>query len=399
MKRLVVCFDGTWNSADSGGSETSVSRIARAVRATSQQEGTQQATLYLRGVGSTGIALQRALGGITGEGVDDNIRSAYMFLAQNYVPEVRDDAGEVIYAGDRIFVFGFSRGAFTARSLCGFIGCAGLLKRQCLGQLADAWRYYRRGGPRTSRDFCTEFDSDCHHDLRIDFLGVWDTVGALGVPVGLLGDLTAPDYKFHDTEPSSVVRRACHALAIDEYRDEFVPTLWTGEVPEGCTVRQVWFAGAHSDVGGGYAESRLADIPLVWMAKQAEEATLVLDWSVLPDPQKLDPLAPQHDSRQGWSWKDRLTPTYRRVCERDCDVGLLSRLYVPRGEDGEVLKTVNESVHPEVFVRHGSEVDTIRRTAENSKDPEKERAVYDPVNLPPDAPRFAPGDGGKAGRP
>lgn len=378
MKRLVVCFDGTWNSADSGGDDTNVPRIARSVSASSLGEGTPQLTLYLRGVGSTGIALQRVLGGFTGEGVDDNIRSAYMFLAQNYVPRTADGPGGRPYAGDRIFIFGFSRGAFTARSLCGFISCTGLLKRQCLGQLSDAWRYYRKRGNRSSQDFCERSGADCHHGVTIDFLGVWDTVGALGVPVGILGELTAPEYEFHDTEPSASVLRSCHALAIDEHRDEFVPTLWTGREPPGCSVDQVWFAGAHSDVGGGYAERSLADLPLVWMAEEAEKAGLVIDWSMLPGRDGLDPLAEQHDSRQGLSIKDRLTPTYRRVGEADVDVGLMARLYVPH-EGDRALSTVNESIHPSVWDRYGQTVTTIR----GSKKRDRARAPYEPVNLAP----------------
>ncbi len=378
MKRLVVCFDGTWNSADSGGAETNVPRIARAVSASSLGEGTPQLTLYLRGVGSTGIALQRILGGFTGEGVDDNIRSAYMFLAQNYIPRTENGPGGRPYAGDRIYIFGFSRGAFTARSLCGFIGCTGLLKRQCLHQLTDAWMYYQRRDRRDSQDFCQRTGADCHHGVTVEFLGVWDTVGALGVPVGLLGDLTAPEFSFHDTEPSSSVRCARHALAIDEHRDEFVPTLWTGKEPEGTSVEQAWFAGAHSDVGGGYAERALADIPLAWMAEEAEAAGLVLDWSMLPDPARLDPLAAQHDSRQGLSAKDRLTPTYRRVGEIDCEVGLLARLYVPR-KGKRVLRTVNERIHPSVWQRNGRPVETIRGSGRR----DRSTAPHAPINLAP----------------
>lgn len=378
MKRLIVCFDGTWNSVDSGGSETNVPRIARAVSASSLGEGTPQLTLYLRGVGSTGIAIQRALGGITGEGVDDNIRSAYMFLAQNFVPKTAHGPGGEPYDGDRIYVFGFSRGAFTARSLCGFISCTGLLKRQSLGRLSDAWKYYQRRGTRDSQDFCTRSGADCHHEVTIDFLGVWDTVGALGVPVGILGELTAPDYEFHDTEPSASVLCGRHALAIDEHRDEFVPTLWTGREPPGTSVSQVWFAGAHSDVGGGYVDRALADIPLAWMAGEAEKAGLVLDWSMLPDPNAADPLAPQHDSRQGWSVKDRLTPTYRRVGEIDCDVGLMARLYVP-SRAGRLLSTVNESIHPSVWERREKSVETVRGSGRR----DRVRGTYEPVNLAP----------------
>jgi uncharacterized protein (DUF2235 family) len=362
MKRLVVCFDGTWKNADSGAAETNVQRIARAVRARGDGH-TSQLTLYLRGVGSTGIALQRLLGGITGEGVDDNIRSAYMFLAQNYVP------------ADEIYVFGFSRGAFTARSLCGFIGCTGLLKRRHLDRLPQAWDYYRRTEPRSARHFCDISGADCHFDVGIHFLGVWDTVGALGVPVGILGELTAPSYQFHDTELGAAVRRAYHALAIDEHRDEFVPTFWTGRKPPESRVEQVWFAGSHSDVGGGAADTRLSDIPLRWMADKAIEAGLVLDDEVLPKSDALDPLAPQHDSRQGWSRKDRLTPTYRRVCEADISVSFGERLYVPQ-EDGRVLWTVNESIHPCVWERYGRKIEI--------RGPEVcEQAVYEPPTLAP----------------
>jgi uncharacterized protein (DUF2235 family) len=248
MKRLVVCCDGTWNSADSRGAETNVARIARAVRGSSG--GTQQVTLYLRGVGSTGIALQKLVGGAFGEGVDDNIRSAYMFLAQNYEP------------GDAIFLFGFSRGAFTARSLAGFIGACGLLKRQRLGDLAAAWSYYRTAQDRSPENFCRSCPSDSHLTVDIAFLGVWDTVGALGIPGTMLNEMTAGDTQFHDTRPSRIIRVGRHALAVDEHRDEFEPTLWTGTQQPGCDIRQVWFAGAHSDVGGGYQDRRLADLPL-----------------------------------------------------------------------------------------------------------------------------------------
>jgi uncharacterized protein (DUF2235 family) len=340
MKRLVVCFDGTWNSADNEEAETNVTRIARAIHAT-QHGGAPQLVLYLRGVGSTGIVAQKLIEGATGRGVDDNIRSGYMFLPQNYVP------------GDKIFLFGFSRGAFTARSLAGFIGCCGLLKRQKLGDLTRAWRYYREEVERTPQGFCASCGSDTHMDVEITFLGVWDTVGALGVPTTVLGALTRDNYAFHDTSPSKIVKHGCHALAIDEYRDEFVPTLWTGQAPGGARIEQVWFAGAHSDVGGGYANRALSDIPLVWMAREAEENGLVIDWSMLPDPNQLDPLTPRHDSRTGWSTKDTLTPTFRCVEGKPFDVAFYERLYAPVDSQGNLLPTINESVHDSVRQRLG----------------------------------------------
>jgi uncharacterized protein (DUF2235 family) len=142
------------------------------------------------------------------------------------------------------------------------------------------------------------FHSDCHLGAEIKFLGVWDTVGALGIPGELFSSFDSEKYGFHDTGPCNTVRHGCHALAVDEHRNEFVPTLWTGAPAGEAKIEQVWFAGAHSDVGGGYLTRKLADIPLVWMAKKAEADGLVLDWSCLPDPAQLDPHAPMHDSRE-----------------------------------------------------------------------------------------------------
>jgi uncharacterized protein (DUF2235 family) len=365
-KRLVICFDGTWKSADSRGAETNVARMARAVQATSG--GELQMTLYLRGVGSTGIALQKLLGGALGEGVDENIRSGYMFLAQNYVP------------GDQIFLFGFSRGAFTARSLAGFIGACGLLKRRRLGDLSAAWHYYRTANPRSPEDFCRRQGSDCHTTVMVDFLGVWDTVGALGVPGTVLNELTAQDYQFHDTAPSPIIRRGCHALAVDEHRDEFEPTLWTGAAPPGSEIEQVWFAGAHSDVGGGYQDRRLADIPLRWMARRAEDAGLKVDWEVLPAAE--DPLAPQHESRLNWSKKDMLTPTIRQIGEQEPDVSFYERLYRPRDSGGNLLPVINESLHPSLRSRFRQPVTVLPNDGITAAEV-TERTTYEPKNLRP----------------
>ena len=361
MKRLAVCFDGTWNSADQDGSETNVARVARSIRATSHG-GPPQMVLYLRGVGSTGLAAQRVIDGAFGRGVDDNIRSGYMFLAQNYEP------------GDEIYLFGFSRGAFTARSLAGFISCCGLLKRKSLGHLAHAWRYYRDEIDRTPQGFCRscEAESDA---AEIQFLGVWDTVGALGAPTTVLSSITKDEYSFHDTSPSRIVKHACHALAIDEHRDEFVPTLWTGEAPEGVTIEQVWFTGAHSDVGGGYKDRTLADIPLLWMAERAEASGLAIDYSVLPARENLNPRAPRHDSREGWSMKDRLTPTIRCIGGRLFNVSFYERLYAPVGEGGALLPTINESVHESVYAR--LDQDDLVATGEGFE----AQGVYAPRNL------------------
>ncbi len=366
-KRLVVCFDGTWNNADSAKAETNVARIARAVRAGSSPDGVQQITLYLRGVGSTGLAVQRLVDGATGAGVDDNIRSGYMFLAQNYVP------------GDAIYLFGFSRGAFSARSLAGLIAATGLLKRQRLADLSRAWSYYRKTDERSPADFCRRHGTDCHLEVPIAFLGVWDTVGALGIPGTMLNHLIADQFEFHDTTPSRIVKVGRQALAIDEHRDEFEPTLWTAPQPAGTDIRQVWFAGAHADVGGGYEERRLADIPLRWMADEAIAAGLHLDETTLPQPDSLDPLAPQHESRQRWSRKDRLTPTIRQIMDKAPEVGLLERLYRPADGDGRPLQPLAEALHESVRRRFGQTVSILPGHAEG----DGESLVYRPANLEP----------------
>jgi uncharacterized protein (DUF2235 family) len=358
QKRLVVCFDGTWNSADTGDCETNVARIARAVRATQETGGVHQIVLYLRGVGTTGHAIERLLSGANGRGVDDNIRSAYMFLAQNYLPARTIDGKDV--PADEIFLFGFSRGAFTARSLGGFIRSCGLLKRSKLGTLPKAWRFYREEDDRTIDNFCRSHGDTCHRDVRIKFMGVWDTVGALGVPSGFFGTALNAEYEFHNTTPSDIVDYAYHALAVDEHRDEFVPTFWTGSKPVTChEIEQRWFAGAHSDVGGGYGNRALADRPLVWMAQKAQARGLVLDWSVLPDPAALLDDAPQHESRDGLSSKDLLTPTYRQVKGHEAPVSFYERLYRPQTADGSQPVPINETIDEAVFRRRGKTVDLL----------------------------------------
>ncbi|SFH06569.1 DUF2235 domain-containing protein [Ensifer sp. OV372] len=368
MKRLVVCFDGTWNDADSARSETNVALIARSIRACQQDTGgIPQSVLYLRGVGSSGLQIQRILDGAIGTGVDENIRSGYMFLAQNYV------------AGDEIYLFGFSRGAFSARSLAGLVASCGLLKRQRLGDLRNAWYYYRNYEKRSPEDFVEKYSTDAHVDVEITMLGVWDTVGALGVPSHMFSAFNRREYGFHNTTASRITRHAYHAMAIDEARDEFVPTLWTGDAPEkesGRTVEQVWFAGSHGDVGGGYVDRSLADIPLVWMAEKAQACGLVIDWDMLP--KELDIYAPHHDSRAGWSFKDRLTPTFRQICEKPFKVDYYETLYRPRDEGG-FLRTINESLHQSVIDRYGR----MALFSPNDDPTARMQQLYRPRNLGP----------------
>lgn len=367
MKRIIVCCDGTWNADDTQTTDTNVAVLSRSIHGSQETNNVSQIVLYLRGVGTTGLKIETLIAGAVGIGVDDNIRSAYQFIAQNYVP------------GDEIYLFGFSRGAFTARSLGGLITACGILYRQSLGALPNAWVYYRSPKPHSPATFAAQYKVRCHLDPVITFLGVWDTVGSLGIPGSLLAANNKEKFAFHDTSPSPFVRRAVQALAIDEQRRDFTPTFWTGQTPPGVTIQQAWFAGAHSDVGGGYKMRTLADIPLVWMAKQAEAAGLALDWACLPDVAMLNPGAPSHDSSSGLFALDRLHPMIREIGQIKCPVSFNEILYEAVDENGQPVKTINESIHRSVLTRYTGSAQICSKddTGICSTGP------YKPINLTP----------------
>jgi uncharacterized protein (DUF2235 family) len=256
MKRLVVCADGTWNTPAQEGAEgrtsTNVLKLMRAVRPVASGD-VQQIVFYDKGVG-TGGTLDRFLGGAFGVGLSENVLDCYRFLANNHV------------AGDEIYLFGFSRGAFTVRSLGGLIGALGLVDKLHLGALRYGWDYYRLPPEeRAGRTDLLEPLGERRTGIPIACIGVWDTVGSLGVPVGLLKNLWGRRHAFHDTRLGADVRTALHAVSIDERRKPFEPTLWTGRPAPDQTVEQVWFAGVHSNVGGGYPDAGLSDVALEWM--------------------------------------------------------------------------------------------------------------------------------------
>jgi uncharacterized protein (DUF2235 family) len=256
-KRLVACCDGTWNDADAAAECTNVARIAWAIKPV-DNKGVAQIVYYHPGVGTGGDAIDVLVGGATGLGLSRNVREAYEFLANNYC------------AGDEILLFGFSRGAYTARSIAGLIGWAGLLHKRDMDDFALLWDGYRLRADPGQPDIRRQFP-DRHEAVPIKCIGVWDTVGALGIP-GHLGGLFRKFYQFHDTDLGPHVENAFQALALDEHREDFVATLWTrpAHPPPGQTLVQVWFPGAHADVGGGYAEHGLSDVALAWMAGRVE---------------------------------------------------------------------------------------------------------------------------------
>ncbi|MGH3622535.1 MAG: DUF2235 domain-containing protein [Sciscionella sp.] len=304
-KRLVVCCDGTWNTADQkkddGPAPTNVVRVAKAVTPR-DAEGVEQRVFYHPGVGTK--PGERMSGGMFGFGLSQDVRDVYRFLVRTFEP------------GDELFFFGFSRGAFTARSTVGFIHNCGLLRREHADRIDEAYELYRNRRDRT-KPKNTEaqlFRRSYSHEPRIRFIGVWDTVGALGIPLsGLrLVNLINRRWQFHDTKLSSSVDAAFQALAIDERRGPFRPAMWTPPKRAGTPrVEQVWFAGVHSDIGGGYPkdECALADITLLWMVDRAHSCGLAFDTTALDAPSAPDPLGQLHTSRKGVY---RLVPAFNR---------------------------------------------------------------------------------------
>lgn len=284
MKRIVICADGTWQSPESD-NPTHILRIAQGLEAEDAQ-GNAQVVYYDWGVGSEG---DRLSGGLTGNGIDKNIMDCYRFIVHNY-----DD-------GDLIYLFGFSRGAYTMRSLGGLIRNCGILRREHADQVSAAYELYRARGPASSpsqdkaRLFRLQY---AVADITpIEFIGVFDTVGALGIPAPFLGTLGTARYLFHDTEPSSIIRHARHAVAIDEMRQDFEPALWT--LKPGIDLKQVWFAGVHTDIGGGYADHALGDHAGLWMCREAETCGLRFATHLYAQLQP-DHRAAQHNEYKGF---------------------------------------------------------------------------------------------------
>jgi uncharacterized protein (DUF2235 family) len=267
VTRLVVCCDGTWNTPDpvkgTVPRPTNVTKLALSITPV-DPAGTRQCVYYHPGVGTS--RWDHIRGGAFGSGLSDNVLDAYHFLIDNYEE------------GDELWFFGFSRGAFTARSVAGLVRNCGVLRRQNLDRIDEAFGLYRARAESPRGTASTLFRHAYSYEPRVRFVGVWDTVGALGIPVPstrALQPLVAffnRHLAFHDTDLSTHVDGAFHALAIDEQRKAFLPTLWTQQPGAGDQVlEQVWFSGVHSDVGGGYraAESGLSDLALLWMIEKA----------------------------------------------------------------------------------------------------------------------------------
>ena len=280
-KSLIICCDGTWNRPDQGGGPTNVTKMARAILPRSKNDALQL-VYYDEGVG-TGNSVDRWLGGALGIGLGINVQQAYRFLALNYEPD------------DQIIMFGFSRGAFTVRSLAGLVSLVGLLRKGDLDKMPSVWDYYRTKPADRRIDFIDSRWVAARPE--IDFLGVWDTVGALGIPGNVLGRIGRRRHEFHDVALGKKVKRAFQALAIDEQRKFYPPAVWdTTKSPDGQTVDQVWFAGAHSNVGGGYPDFVLSDQAFLWMISKARP---LLDFDEVYIDHRVEKLAEDEEEARG----------------------------------------------------------------------------------------------------
>lgn len=294
-KRIIFCADGTW---DDEKDNSNVYKLFTSIPITAEQ-----IAFYDQGVGTEGSALDKLLGGAFGEGLFQKIKDGYTKISHVYEP------------GDEIFIFGFSRGAYVARSLAGMITACGVPAGAFDDKTVEtAFEAYR---DKDNRQALLDGIKDKGLDLpKIKMIGVWDTVGALGIPA-LFGGVDPIKYGFLDTALSPNVENAYQALSIDEHRREFPPTLW--DKPKtpvaGQTVEQVWFAGAHSDVGGGYpaSESGLSDITLGWMMKKAAALGVAIEPATYARYTTLDAKYALSEVHKSWSvlWgfpRDRAVP-------------------------------------------------------------------------------------------
>ena len=299
MKKLIVCVDGTWNSPsmeDNGEpAPTNVFKFYRAL-----EDGCDdQCAYYHTGIGTEKGRVGNILDGAFGGSLEDHIRDVYLWLAERYEEE------------DQIFLLGFSRGAFTVRCVASMLKRPGLVvlgsdkrlqaKREAVGRAYEAY---------ADRDQEAEVhlpDDEFHDDgeaVPVQFLGVWDTVGALGIPdelefTNLLFD-RKDRWEFHDTVLGENVKTARHAMALDEIRASFTVSRWDPSSFAGKDkdVKEKWFPGVHGDIGGGYQDSSLADLALEWMIDEAEQAGVRFRNNVREQVQGC-PLGVMHQSYKG----------------------------------------------------------------------------------------------------
>lgn len=271
MKKIVLFFDGTWNKPNENRDDDQETNVR--IMYSSLLNNRNQFLYYDEGVGCEWY--DSIIGGISGAGLSENIIQAYYFLTQTW------------NVGDEIYLFGFSRGAYTARSLAGMLYSCGMMKRNIINgeKLSrEAFNIYKTATKEERNSYKL-----MHYPIPVFFIGVWDTVGALGIPITLLKGINSKLSQFHDTQLNNEVKFAYHALALDEEREIFTPTLWDEtKKNEGQTISQVWFSGVHSDIGGGYPERFYSDITFRWMLEKIKDKLMLNEIkNTISDKQKI----------------------------------------------------------------------------------------------------------------
>lgn len=272
MKRIIICCDGTWATLVEP-APTNVFKMAQIINPVAD-DGTPQLIYYQPGLGTEHDKFDRITGGVFGWGMDTAIQEGYRFLCFNYEPS------------DEIYLFGFSRGGYTVRSLAGFLYCSGLLQRPYIRKVPYAYELYRNQAISPNDPTAIAFRKQHGENVPIKLLACWDTVGKLGVPqqIPLISDWVNSKYQFHDTKLNRKIENAIHAVAIDERREAFEVTPM--QISEGATttLTQVWFPGTHGCVGGGKLEcTGLSDITLQWMMDSIGKLGLGLEFVEHPE--------------------------------------------------------------------------------------------------------------------
>jgi uncharacterized protein (DUF2235 family) len=250
-KHLILGIDGTWQAAFRDIFQSNVYRLNLSLNYEDDTPDRKpQIFIYSAGVGTANRSSQ-VIAGATGEGLASIILEAYVNLVANYVP------------GDKIYIFGFSRGAFAARALSGMISYAGLLKANSSSLIEHAWRFFTDYEQKL--DFGQLMADNTYRDVEIEFLGVWDTVSG-----PYKKELLLNRYRFNNLLLDRCVKHGVHIISIDDSRADYSPIPWDG-CHEHQTMDQIWLPGVHGDVGGGYPDASLSTISLLLMIDKLTE--------------------------------------------------------------------------------------------------------------------------------
>ncbi|KAJ5232985.1 hypothetical protein N7468_005941 [Penicillium chermesinum] len=380
-KRIIACMDGTWTNSDYGYTRptldernatiqvpTNVTRLYRALRKRGLGD-TSQVLYYHPGVGSSGELVDTLEGGVFGAGVSENVRETYDFIVSNYEP------------GDEIILVGFSRGAFTARAVAGLITDIGLLNTKgmeyfyAIFEDVQNWKnpHYKDKFPtvpfpdkpstptrgneyrrRLEENKLTRLYDPEGYRIKVRCVAVWETVGSLGIPDTNLSNRL----HFYDTSLSNEIEYAFQALALDETRTSFVPTLWHRPSHVHTHLRQVWFPGAHSNVGGGMPDQEIANITMAWMMDQLASIGVSFENGIIEKiftenvlyyyharPKALTPTKAQRTKTDG-------PRVYRLAGKTTRTPGMYRRIDPDTGDPThQFLKRTNESIHRSVRIR------------------------------------------------